>query len=464
MKKEKYRILLCLLGVAVLCLLVGMMAVSCQNSGNNGNKGDETDRGTGALQTGTDTAPETDAISETDAPTEPEPDTLPAPDTQPVTETEPLTDVPVGPVDTQPETVAETEDPMADYLLEPVDHVSLPESSSTLSYELAGQLLTLCSNSSLEMTKAYCRAAGFDTFLADRHYDKDPTDTSHTSGFLIASQRMTYNGEEREVLLVVVRGTYAGEWYSNFDFAPSMNPDTSYAENFKAAAEDVYTVLGDMLEATQDPVVLVCGHSRGAAVANLLGGILNEKHDPADVFVYTFATPGTVRGDGADADATNIFNFINPLDIVTELPLKAWGYTHLGQDIILPLGDRPLDRMNAAKEIMSTLAPDIRAYYEDKHSLTEAGLSEDGMTSKEFMGILAKMLIGMSTGEMNIDYTLFMVREESDFRPFVDLLLGIMQGGEDGVASVFGQHLPKTYQILIQMQEALDTARPATAP
>ena len=83
----------------------------------------------------------------------------------------------------------------------------------------------------------------------------------------------------------------------------------------------------------QNPIVLVTGHSLGAAVANLVAahlstcndvnccGILNG--DGTDVYGYTFATPNTVDTNEEGSvvyTGDNIYNIMNNNDAVTFLP------------------------------------------------------------------------------------------------------------------------------------------------
>ena len=78
------------------------------------------------------------------------------------------------------------------------------------------------------------------------------------------------------ILIVAVRGTDgAGAWASNFDVTPSRDFDSPYAENFDLCARDILGTLEPYL--TDEPLVLVCGHSRGAACANLLGLLLQDE-------------------------------------------------------------------------------------------------------------------------------------------------------------------------------------------
>ena len=74
-----------------------------------------------------------------------------------------------------------------------------------------------------------------------------------------------------------------------------------------------------------DPIILVTGHSMGAAIANLVAAELNEIEGVGDVYGYTFATP-YVKAYPLDAVITqpnNIFNILNTNDVVTYVP-TSW--------------------------------------------------------------------------------------------------------------------------------------------
>jgi hypothetical protein len=74
-----------------------------------------------------------------------------------------------------------------------------------------------------------------------------------------------------------------------------------------------------------DPIILVTGHSMGAAVANLVAAELNEIEGTEDVYGYTFATP-YVKAYPLDTVITqpdNIFNILNTNDVVTYVP-TSW--------------------------------------------------------------------------------------------------------------------------------------------
>ena len=77
-------------------------------------------------------------------------------------------------------------------------------------------------------------------------------------------------------------------------------------------------------------VLLLTGHSRGAAIANIVGKVYEGDSDWTS-FSYGFATPRTTTASNA-AEFKTIFNIINSDDLVTELPLKNWGFTRYGTD------------------------------------------------------------------------------------------------------------------------------------
>ncbi len=188
----------------------------------------------------------------------------------------------------------------------------------------------------------------------DHRTEEDPTDYE-TLGIDIAAygfgrQRLLLSsGEQTDLVVVVVRGTTPTvEWNSNGNIADSAKDghydEAIYHEGFKRAEEELAKRLSDYLTKNQvdcgSARIWVMGHSRGAAVANLVAAELDEGHlgfDSERVYAYAFASPlCTRRKDAQDRRFANIFNVVNPEDFIPRLPLRTWGFKRFGRTLYLP--------------------------------------------------------------------------------------------------------------------------------
>ncbi len=311
----------------------------------------------------------------------------------------------------------------------------LPASSSEYSLTLAMSALTLCTGHGQEPQKSVLEQAGF-TVLKQENYDKVPEDVSHTCAWTLGKRDILHEGKNRTLLIVTVRGTNGGEWISNFDFAPSHDDENFYAANFLFCAQALLEGIREELEQEEKPLLLICGHSRGAACANLLGVLLDEERGPEDIYVYTFATPTPLRGEALEKDYPNIFNLLTPCDVVTLVPPLSLGYGRAGKDVVLPNSRETAESLQAAMAALEALTPTISAYYELRHSLTGPGLSDEGMTVFELMCLLTGAFNGAA-------FSLPEIAPDSDLAP----LTAMNGGGTD--ASLLMQHMPFTYQTLM---------------
>ena len=326
--------------------------------------------------------------------------------------------------------------------------LELPVNSGEYSVSLAVKAQALCAAQGRDSTRQALETAGF-TVLKQTNYDKSDRDISHTCAWTLGKKEIAHGGETRTLLLVTVRGTNAGEWYSNFDFAPSRDENTGYAENFLACAQEVLDGLRDTLEAETRPLLLICGHSRGAACANLLGLLLDEERGSEDIYVYTFATPTTVRGEVLEHSYPNIFNLINPCDIVTLLPPPTLGFGRAGRDIVLPNSREAAQALSDGIASLSDLIPSIGAYYTVRHSLTGPGLSEDGLTAYEFLCAAAGAFSEAGGAGLITEGAPMTVAPDSDFAPLMALLAGSGEAGSTQALNVAMQHMPITYMALM---------------
>lgn len=144
------------------------------------------------------------------------------------------------------------------------------------------------------------------------------------------------------IVLVLVRGTVQNEWYGNINVG--TGPEHY---SFKFASDMVkddfakyYNELKSKELISDDVRAGITGHSRGAAIANLLAGQnfnagTFEGFDKNNVYAYTFATPNASKVASSGASYNNIFNIINPVDFVGVVPFNSWGFKRYGQDMHL---------------------------------------------------------------------------------------------------------------------------------
>lgn len=187
----------------------------------------------------------------------------------------------------------------------------------------------------LEQVMAYFGMNNPQTFSLNSYYSDE-----HLSEVGLGYHNVVVDGELRTVLAVTVRGTNSTieEWTSNFDVGDtSTNTETDDWKNtenhkgFDIAANRIMELVEQyILDNDIDKDVLVywvTGHSRGAAIANIIGANLEDAGRTA--FTYTFATPNTTIASNAGSYNT-IFNIVNEDDFVPCLPIDAWGYTRYG--------------------------------------------------------------------------------------------------------------------------------------
>ncbi len=178
--------------------------------------------------------------------------------------------------------------------------------------------------------------------------DNDRTDI--TVGHINVSK----HSQNAEIILVAVRGTNGTfeEWSSNFDVGADteayyrltgQHPEWTNKNNHKGFDITAQRVIAAINEYTQtyltdgtDTIYWITGHSRGGAIANIIGA--DFENAGKRTFVYTFASPATTSGD--IGSCRTIFNIINGDDMITKLPLRdMWGFRRYGTDITVNVSD-----------------------------------------------------------------------------------------------------------------------------
>jgi len=176
--------------------------------------------------------------------------------------------------------------------------------------------------------------------LSPQYYDSTAQDTV---AFVLGHQTIGSGSDAANLVVVVIRGTHGQEWYGDFDFSPTDQDHTNFAIAKREVHDALASYINDNNLADKPLKILITGHSRGAAVANLLAADIDASHDFTsrdNVYAYTFATPNVTTNPAVkkSADYDNIFNIENPEDFVPYMPLPSsgWNYWKYGQTLAFP--------------------------------------------------------------------------------------------------------------------------------
>ncbi len=155
----------------------------------------------------------------------------------------------------------------------------------------------------------------------------------------IAHRKIDVNNEEYTLVFAGFIGSQDGQWYNNFD------PGTGTThQGFSSAKKHAYGLLEAYIQRygfdKSKTKILLTGHSRGAATANLVAAqlIKDKKYATVgNIYTYAFATPNSTSLDERnDLVYKRIFNIVNPEDFVTKVLPTAWGFGRYGTTYVLP--------------------------------------------------------------------------------------------------------------------------------
>ena len=177
--------------------------------------------------------------------------------------------------------------------------------------------------------------AGFSDIRKD-DYSKETS--MYTISMAMGSRYMENEGGEPFTLIAigVCGGGYQNEWQSN------MTPGSGdLHEGFLSASELVIDRLAGYILTngiTGDVKIWISGFSRAAAVSNVTAGLLvrDGMFPKENVYAYTFATPAAVC-NAPESGFENVFNIINPMDVVPQVMPYDWGFSRYGTDLFIPV-------------------------------------------------------------------------------------------------------------------------------
>ena len=178
-----------------------------------------------------------------------------------------------------------------------------------------------------------------------RNGETDIEEAKKRVNYFIAHKKMTVNGEKTTLVFMGLIGSSHNQWYSNFDPGSGSVHNGFYnAKRFitnssKTGRLDSY--FSKYIKYYAENVkILITGHSRGAATANLVAADLintNRYAAKKDIFTYAYATPNSTDIEYcSDEQYNRIFNFVNPEDFVTKCMPSEWRYGRYGITYTLP--------------------------------------------------------------------------------------------------------------------------------
>ncbi|MBP5273369.1 MAG: hypothetical protein ILO36_00325, partial [Abditibacteriota bacterium] len=260
-----------------------------------------------------------------------------------------------------------------------------------------------------EKEAGFLKELGFTDIEKENYYGVRQTERSDKAGLYIARRKIFDGSKETELLLCVVRGTVAGEWFSNFDVG-----EGDEHRGFAAAAENAFGYIQSYMVRHAVPrtaKVLITGHSRGAAVASMLVPMLKESGFGEDsVYAYVYACPNYTKN--LVPGEKGLFGFMYEGDLVPAIPI--WGFGMRGEVIdsvsFSPEEKKQLkdsfsriaggiktvaftaEERDGVVAAITKLAPDQEAFYTTVYSKSRL-IKADPMTTYDFCVKMGKIMV-----------------------------------------------------------------------
>jgi len=194
--------------------------------------------------------------------------------------------------------------------------------------------LTICEEDCYNMYSSYMLNYGYDTIK--KYYDPESgTENKDTSDFMLFKKSVYNNGEYYNVYVLAITGTnHDYLWETNIDAGTNAS---GFHAGFERAADFVLnSIMSSISNDKEHNKIIITGHSRGAAVGSIIAAKLMDNgsyFDSKNVYTYVFGCPTYSK---RNVHYNNIFILNNDGDIITEMPLKSWGWHYEGNEVILP--------------------------------------------------------------------------------------------------------------------------------
>ena len=196
-------------------------------------------------------------------------------------------------------------------------------------------------------TKAVLETIGFNSFTTNDDFLQ--TARFDSIGLAIAKKEFS---NYTVIALVPRSGGYYSEWANNMHLGDGSKSDYMH-EGWYDASQKIINFIGDYIndnQVTGRVKLWMTGFSRGGAVTNIAAGLLDSSIDKGqkvfnkvelkkeDIYTYTFEAPQGANVNSKtikhpkDAIYGNIWNIINPNDVVPKVAMAEYGFTRFGID------------------------------------------------------------------------------------------------------------------------------------
>ena len=262
------------------------------------------------------------------------------------------------------------------------------------------------------LLKGFFEAIGFEDFDANADY----TSRSDFDTIGIACARRQV--DDYTVIAVAVRsGGYYREWANNVWLGDGSKSDYMH-EGWYNCANKLLTFLDSYVtnnNITGKIKIWTAGFSRGGATANLAAGLLDNKIyneekifsadatlDHEDLYAYTFEAPQGANYNSKTVELPgsliydNIWNIVNPNDLVTKVAMSEYGFARFGTDKFITTKFYDPDNFTANRKTFAKL-------YEENGDSFEKDYTGDKLVMYGIPGekaiLLYKNLIGAYFGD-----------------------------------------------------------------
>lgn len=256
---------------------------------------------------------------------------------------------------------------------------------------------------------------GFNSFTTNQDY----LETARMDSIGLAAAKKEF-GDYTVVAVAPRSGGYYREWANNMHLGDGSKSDYMHEGWYNAANKLIDFVINyvDEYEVTGKVKLWMSGFSRGGATTNVAAGLIDSRLDKGenllgnkasltkeDVYAYTFEAPQGANTNSKtiklprDPLYGNIFNIVNPNDVVPKVAMAEYGFTRFGVDKFTTTKFYDPENYESNRRVFKKLHDEINQNDEVPYSADNFGMY--GLKIEDFLRIITVIpaLVGLFTGD-----------------------------------------------------------------